>query len=362
MAKKKSLSFEEFQEQNKSKEDKSNTFESKNSIKFKGKPAATNITIVNSESKKLKSEYKYFLPSDTSAIFNANDIDNFSLKFNKYPRFEDKKPVFFKTDKGNIKLNDTFFNFDEKIISKSRKEIIESAQKLFSNENCTIFEKEVQWRMVVGLGCESVYETSMTLHPVYGFPYIPGQAVKGMVRSWIIQEVFGGYEQNAYKDSEAFCRIFGCPETYTFIVRDENGNPVKEKGKDKKETVKSYLKKDYQGAVTFFDAVPVGAPKLIVDVMNPHYGPYYSDDSGNTPPADYFNPIPIYFLTVDSGAKFQFIYGIRENKNINIEGDNLGDGSLLNIINRYFEEALTEKGIGAKTSVGYGNFKSIVTK
>ena len=45
--------------------------------------------------------------------------------------------------------------------------------------------------MVVGLGGESVYETSITLHHIYGIPYIPASSIKGVVRSWIITEVFG---------------------------------------------------------------------------------------------------------------------------------------------------------------------------
>lgn len=38
----------------------------------------------------------------------------------------------------------------------------------------------VQGRMAVGLGDESVLETSVTLHRTYGVPYIPGSALKGL--------------------------------------------------------------------------------------------------------------------------------------------------------------------------------------
>ncbi len=49
--------------------------------------------------------------------------------------------------------------------------------------------------MIVGLGNESVYDTSMTLHHMYGIPFIPASAIKGVIRSWIIAEMFG--DENA---------------------------------------------------------------------------------------------------------------------------------------------------------------------
>lgn len=48
---------------------------------------------------------------------------------------------------------------------------------------------KLDWRMVIGLGGEHIQETSMTLHHVYGIPYIPGSAVKGMVRHYFISQI-----------------------------------------------------------------------------------------------------------------------------------------------------------------------------
>lgn len=302
-------------------------------------------------------KFIYFKPADTT--IETNKIDNFALKYHKFAGYDNKnkKFSFFKTDKGNIVYNNTRFSFDEGHLKNVREELFNSAKILFPDGNLLIkIEAEIEWRMVIGLGSESVYETSMTLHPIYGFPYIPGQAVKGMVRSWIIKEKFEGKEQEAYKDSEVFCRIFGCPKTYTYIQRDENCRPIKENGKEKKETVDSKLKKDYQGDVFFFDAVPLNTPNLEVDVMNPHYGPYYTKGK---PPADYYNPEPIYFLTVAKGTKFQFLFGIKEKYNVSISNDKLGNGRLIEIVDTFFKEALKENGVGAKTSVGYGYFDDI---
>ena len=37
------------------------------------------------------------------------------------------------------------------------------------------------WRLVVGMGTNPTLETGIQLHHLYGFPYIPGSSVKGML-------------------------------------------------------------------------------------------------------------------------------------------------------------------------------------
>jgi len=83
--------------------------------------------------------------------------------------------------------------------------------------------------------------------------------------------------------------------------------------------------------------------------MNPHYGPYYSDSNAKTPPADYFNPIPVHFITV-ANTSFRFIIGAPE-------GQWLNETVRAKPITEWLLDALTEKGIGAKTAVGYGYMK-----
>ncbi|MEO0253780.1 MAG: type III-B CRISPR module RAMP protein Cmr6, partial [candidate division WOR-3 bacterium] len=53
---------------------------------------------------------------------------------------------------------------------------------------------KVQSRLIVGLGSSHVLETSITLHHIYGVPYIPASALKGvcrMVAFWKIAESKG---------------------------------------------------------------------------------------------------------------------------------------------------------------------------
>lgn len=270
-----------------------------------------------------------YVPIDTSKIIKREQVSNFALKFQKFARFDTDKFSFYKTDKGKTIYDDVSnFQFNGIKFDKHCGEILDSAKILFG-KNFHSENLEIDWRLAIGLGSESVYETSINLHPIYGFPYIPGQAVKGIVRSWMIIEYFNSNEKKAFSDA-TFCYLFGCPK-------------------------ESVLKKEYQGSLVFLDAFPINAPNLKVDVMNPHYGPYYSDKTNTKPPADYYNPVPIYFVTVEKTA-FQFVIGIREKDN---EVGRIGSvgGTYLDLGKKYLKEALTQKGVGAKTAVGYGYFK-----
>ncbi|GAB4407935.1 MAG: hypothetical protein OHK0053_34610 [Microscillaceae bacterium] len=88
--------------------------------------------------------------------------------------------------------------------------------------------------------------------------------------------------------------------------------------------------------------------------MNPHYQPYYSESPNNakTPPADYHNPVPVFFLTVKD-CKFQFLLGLRsefEDSKDKMFDVKIGEKN----ISEWLNDALTNHGIGAKTAVGYG--------
>jgi CRISPR-associated protein Cmr6 len=90
--------------------------------------------------------------------------------------------------------------------------------------------------------------------------------------------------------------------------------------------------------------MPIENPKIVPDVMNPHYGEWYTNGKA---PVDSDKPVPIFFLTVKDTA-FQFLLG---SKYYNLNEDVFWDGKTLGwwLIN-----ALSEHGIGAKTAVGYG--------
>lgn len=285
----------------------------------------------------------YCLPNDTSSAIGVNtrQVDNFSLRINKLVRLHKGKPTFYMQDKQGGSINE-FGGFDFSPVKSKQDEaalqILKSAKEI-CNGGTKVFNGITGWRMVVGLGTESVYEVSMTLHHTYGFPFIPGQALKGLIRSYIISEKFGGLEHLAYSQSEAFCYLFGCPR---FCKYQKTG-----------EEYESFLEREQAGSIVFFDAIPTTIVKIEYDIMNPHYGEYYQDTTNVIPPADYFNPVPIPFLTV-SNTRFQFILGQRKNKERIFHDPFLGEGTLLALAEKYFKEACLYFGFGAKSTAGYG--------
>lgn len=251
-----------------------------------------------------------------------------------------------------------------------------NTEAFFAHSKALLFKPE--WRLTLGLGGASVFETDITLHHIYGVPYIPASSIKGVVRSYIITEFFGHQAPENEKDyplvnaefraittSENFCKIFGCPKEAK-QVKFENGKPKKiKKGKkwiyDEKDPVESALGHERRGKITFFDALPTDSRKIHIsmDIMNVHYKEYYEsknveDKNGEKiyeegsvkPPADWSNPSIINFLTVKN-TTFQFLLASKDKplNELKIGGKT---------IEQWLTEALTEHGIGAKTAVGYG--------
>lgn len=294
----------------------------------------------------------YRLPSDTRELLerDKDSCDNYSLWLNKAGYWHDKKFQFIVNKQEKRKFD---YNKVGDLISAVSKK-----QNAFLKDmdlKLTEVELSVSWRMVTGLGNESVYETGITLHPIFGFPYIPSSGVKGVVRSWIITEVFNKSEEDALK-SDLFCYLFGSDK-------------------------RSRNKEAKKGSIYFYDAYPVSSITIEPDVMTPHYGDYYTDSDSKTPPADYLSPNPIIFLTVKD-TKFKFYVGSslqtgeKKLSDFSNEGDTLVTVSLkeefksrldindkndktdlLTFINRWLTDALKHRGIGAKTSVGYGRMK-----
>ena len=272
----------------------------------------------------------YILPKDTRQIIDPNHIDNYALLLNKASFFNsEKKFIFFKKDRHTqVNIQPNYSNIEIQAIANRYKENITKSGLIIQSS-----KHKPTWRLAIGLGNESVYETSMTLHHIYGIPLILGSAIKGVIRSYIITELFNKNEESALND-QGFCDIFGCPK-------------------------ESYYKESRQGDVTFFDALPISKPNIKPDIMNPHYGDYYSDASATVPPADYSKTNPIPFLTVEN-TEFEFMIGAPSKDNVSIKNGDFKGKTPLSIAFDWMKKTLNEHGIGAKTAVGYGYFEEIV--
>jgi len=167
--------------------------------------------------------------------------------------------------------------------------------------SCQDLVAKLMWRLIVDLGAESVYETSINLHRNYAVPIIPGSAVKGCAKAYMLKKISG-------EDNRIIQEIFG----------------------DSRQ----------KGSVVFFDALPkISGDSLKLDIMNVHYPDYYQ--LGGTP-GDWMEPRPITFLVVEK-AEYQFSVASKK--------ANLAEKASASL-----REALKEIGIGAKTAAGYGYF------
>jgi len=320
-----------------------------------------------------KKEEKNTMKQTKVAPFKSKFDTNFNLFLNK-PNHQLIGTIFTKKDnKKEFKLESRAkeiekFNFSGVDFAKLNENNISNAKNLYQ-----FFDKSLclkpDWRLTIGLGGASVYETNITLHHVYGIPYIPASSIKGVVRSWIITEYFGTEEMAGVYEKDFplvnaeyralmnkdFCDFFGSPsEAKNIEFQDGKPNPEK-KPKFKK-------CKERQGSIIFFDAYPIESPKISIDIMNVHFKDYYNSERNKKtgkyenvkPPADWSTPNIINFLTIKE-TPFQFLLAGKNDiakKNI-LTSIKLGNKSII----EWLKEALTDHGIGAKTAVGYGYFE-----
>ena len=282
--------------------------------KFNKKEGKEKVTII----------YIRLLPKDLQDI----EVENFSLKINHFPIVEIK-------DKNEIKFHyqDKYcLEYDNKIINNYYKAI--TNLKLLNKKSFTL---KTNYRLVIGSE-QSIYETSIRLHHIYGIPYIPASAIKGVVRSYYILEKFAN-KLEEYKD-----RYNKFEEEILF---------KKEDGKYKEKWfVDIFGSQEQEGKIIFFDAFPINKPKIKVDIMTPHYGDYYKDKDNKKKiaPTDNQDPNPIPFLTVEE-TEFKFFIASKES----LESFKIKDKS----IEEWFKKALQNHGIGGKSAVGYGYLEEI---
>jgi CRISPR-associated protein Cmr6 len=162
--------------------------------------------------------------------------------------------------------------------------------------------------VICGMGERTPGENGLTLHPVYGVPYLPGSSLKGIVRAWVLAQ---GWDSAWCEGGEYFDAMFGAGG-------HEGGSAV----------------------VDFLDALPVPAERLLaVDVLTPHASSYYQ---GRSAPLGWDGPNPVKFLTAAMGVRFRVV----------VEGQ----GEWVTKATEWLCLALNERGVGAKSRAGYGRF------
>lgn len=173
---------------------------------------------------------------------------------------------------------------------------------------CGVVVAKLEGRLAINLADGLIQNAGICLDRLFGLPYIPGSAVKGVARHAALEHTKADPSALPFLD-----RVFGTTEK--------------------------------RGAICFLSAHPVSPARVVVDLTNVHFPDYYR--SGN--PADLKNekPLPNPFPAVESAAHFAFCFalnGIDE------------DSALLMWAETWIKAALSVHGLGAKTASGYGWF------
>lgn len=248
-----------------------------------------------------------------------------------------------------------------------------------------IQQMRTEGALAVGLGTHNVLETGLTLHRIYGYPYIPGSALKGLARTYALFKVAAWLGVHALQPEDYVARkeqansqrpstpmnsldaLLECGdlegEGAQGILRQLKADPALPADARIQAWTTADLQENarvqdfravfghlgHAGNVLFFDALPLQPPRLVVDVMTPHYKIYYGQ-SGS--PADDDQPNPITFLTVGKGVPFGFAVAPRR-KHV------ASDRKQAKRAMKWLRDALVECGVGAKTNAGYGLFSVV---
>ncbi len=345
------------------------------------------------------------LPKDVSEAVSSSaaPCSNFGLRFQMY--FDYPAQWEFKTPDGRGGKKDWKSEVWDEVVKDAEQAfdgMAEAHRKLMVRRRNRLeaalaeagpvqaFTGQAAWRLAVGLGSEHPLENGFTLHRVHGFPYLPGSSLKGLARAAGLVELAGEGdfpvpytldpdELEKVKKTrqktplERFDALATAPEP----PKGEAGREERRRQQEAFDRLASdcqwgrgaslddlrahaclyreaFGSQEARGKACFLDAYPValrtatkgkenkGTAILALDLVNPHYGPYYANGE---PPADWHSPVPSFFLTVAKGTRFRFaVYGPQ------------GADDAVAAAARWLRAALEERGAGAKTAAGYGQF------
>lgn len=193
---------------------------------------------------------------------------------------------------------------------------------------------QLQGRLAINLADSLIQNAGICLDRLFGLPFIPGSAVKGVCRHAALRELKAADNNKRSALFRLFHGVFGTSDNDfehgdLRVFRDHL----------------SGAHENQKGAISFLPAYPVNEARVVVDLTNVHYLDYYR--TGRQEDLSNERPQPNPFPAVEAGAQFAFCLALNGINN---------DAALLDCARRWLEEALTVSGLGAKTASGYGWF------
>lgn len=310
--------------------------------------------------------FKRFSTQERALGLHIANCSNFDLLIDKYPRYNrEDKAFYLLSDKNKKVLFDSTSSYtkDPELIKFINTAKAEAIKNLYGVGNFISLSLKTTADVQCGLGGSSVHENDITLHSTLGYPIIPGEGWRGVVRNAIIVECFNAHEDEAIKN-EFFSLLFGKEKQKN--VDDETSTPQLEES---------------AGVLHFQDALPQDDFALQVEVTTGHNSSYFEFDERKENAFKYpkGNDAPIPVQNLSTTGTFNFYLGIDEcngakqlkefpcwNKLIPVAGDTKGDKALEQLketdtleefLTRWIKKALADFGVGAKTRLGYGKLE-----
>ena len=252
-------------------------------------------------------------------------------KVKQYPPYKKKKNAVL------FDMAETYKN----TVRESRfvKNYLEKLHDFYRSNGFVGVKAKLVNKAIIGGGRESGFENSITLHHIYGFPYIPASSVKGVLRYVALVERFGYQGNILRKIGENLSRLD--------VIHTSDGNL--------EDLARIFGTQKYRARIVFSDAIPVAndIPELSIDILNPHYSEYYRElyysENGNILWSDKYEEnslTPVFFPVIKKGS-FVF-YFKTEDKEL--------ERKTIELFKRAFEE-----GFGAKTRYNYGAMNFVET-
>ncbi len=207
-------------------------------------------------------------------------------------------------------------------------------------------------RLAVNLSGGLIQNAGICLDRLFGVPYLPGSAVKGVCRHVALEDLRA--DRLSFHD---FQDIFGTADVDFKETRRIDDKIVKggELEAFRKLIGRDGIVEDKKGCIDFLAAFPRNEPHLTIDLTNVHFPDYYKsgkeDDLGQEKPRP--NPFPV----VEVGTEFAFCIAL------NYMGGRLDSDERRKVImdkaESILRRAMEVSGFGAKTGAGYGWFTDI---
>jgi len=218
--------------------------------------------------------------------------------------------------------------------SRHTRRFLNLFRSAYGSERSSVTIGQLEGRLAINLADSLIQNAGICLDRLFGLPYIPGSAIKGVCRHAALAELKATPSDKKSALLRTFCAVFGTSDN-DFTKGNLRAFESHWQGESK----------DQKGAIAFLPAYPVNEARVVVDLTNVHFPDYYR--SGLPEDQAKENPRPNPFPAVEAGAQFAFC--------IVLNGINL-DPTILPAAKRWLGEALTVHGLGAKTAAGYGWF------